>query len=145
WDVEAYVEDQGWQVEPSAVRLVEAGPLRGTLEVEYAFNQSRIVQRISLLAGQRALTFETDVDWREQHILLKAEFPLNIRATDATYEIQFGTVQRPTHEHTPWDQARHEHPAQQCADLPEAGHGVALLHDCTCSHTARDNDRPLSR
>lgn len=144
WDVEAYVEDQGWQVEPSAVRLVEAGPLRGTLEVEYAFNQSRIVQRISLLAGQRALTFETDVDWREQHILLKAEFPLNIRATDATYEIQFGTVQRPTHENTPWDQARHEVPAQQWADLSEAGYGVALLNDCKYGYSARDNVLKLS-
>lgn len=144
WDIEAYVQDQGWPVEPSAARLVEAGPLRATLEVEYAFNQSHITQRISLLAGQRALTFETDVDWHERHILLRVHFPLAIRATDATYEIQFGTVQRPTHENTPWDQARHEVPAQQWADLSEAGYGVALLNDCKYGYSARDNVLTMS-
>lgn len=144
WEVEAYVEDQGWPVEPESARLVEAGPLRATVEVEYAFNRSQITQRISLLAGQRTLTFETDVDWHERHILLRVHFPLAIRAVDATYEIQFGTVERPTHENTSWDQARHEVPAQQWADLSEAGYGAALINDCKYGYSARDNVLALS-
>lgn len=144
WEVEAYVQDQGWPVEPSGARLVEAGPLRATLEVEHPLNRSRITQRISLLAGQRALTFETDVDWHERHLLLRVHFPLAIRAVDATYEIQFGAVERPTHENTLWDQARHEVPAQQWADLSEAGYGAALLNDCKYGYSARDNVLTLS-
>lgn len=144
WDIEAYIQDQGWPVEPSAARLIEAGPLRATLEVEYAFNHSRLTQRISLLAGARALTFETDVDWRERRTLLRVHFPLAIRTPEATYEIQFGTVTRPTHQNTAWDQARHEVPAQQWADLSEAGYGAALLNDCKYGHSTQGHILTLS-
>ena len=36
------------------------------------------------------------------------EFPLNVRAMEATYEIQFGHITRPTHSNTSWDQAKFE-------------------------------------
>ncbi|NDJ78066.1 MAG: alpha-mannosidase [Chloroflexi bacterium] len=144
WEVEVYVQDQGWRLEPEAVRLVESGPLRATLEVTYTFNRSRITQRISLLAGERTLQFETDVDWHEQHILLRAHFPLAIHAMQAAYEVQFGMVDRPTHQNTSWDVARHEVPAQNWADMSEHGYGVALLNDCKYGYSARDNVLTLS-
>jgi alpha-mannosidase len=144
WEVEAYVQDQGWQVQPDAVRVVETGPLRAALEVTYHFNHSTIVQRISLLAGQRALRFDTEVDWHERHILLRTHFPLAVRATNATYEVQFGTVERPTHFNTAWDQARHEVPAQQWADISESGYGVSLLNDCKYGYSTRGSNLALS-
>jgi alpha-mannosidase len=144
WDVETYVQDQGWRLDPDSIRLVEAGPLRAALEITYRFNQSRLVQRVSLLAGQQLLTFDTDVDWHEHHILLRAHFPLAIRAMHATYEIQFGTIQRPTHYNTPWDQAQHEVPAQQWSDLSEGGYGASLINDCKYGHSAQGNVLTLS-
>lgn len=144
WEVEVYVQDQGWQLVPSAVELVESGSLRATLQVTYRFNTSEIVQRISMLAGQRLLTFETDVDWHEQHILLRAHFPLNIRAMNATYEVQFGTVERPTHTNTAWDVAQHEVPAQQWADLSEGDYGVSLLNDSKYGYSAQGNILTMS-
>jgi alpha-mannosidase len=144
WDVEAYVQDQGWQLEPESSRLFESGPVRATLEVTYRFNHSRIVQRISLLAGRRVLTFDTEVDWHERHILLRTHFPLAIRAMNATYEVQFGTVERPTHQNTDWDQARHEVPAQQWADMSESGYGVSLINDCKYGYSTQDNVLTLS-
>ncbi len=144
WDVEAYVQDQGWRLEADTVELLEAGPLRATLEMTYRFNRSRIVQRVSLLAGERLLRFETDVDWHERHILLRVHFPLAVRAMQATYEIQFGTVQRPTHQNTAWDYAQHEVPAQRWADLSEAGYGVSLINDCKHGHSAQGHILTLS-
>ncbi|MBN1563618.1 MAG: alpha-mannosidase [Anaerolineae bacterium] len=144
WDVEIYVEEQGWQLEPTSVELIESGPLRATLQVTYKFNKSEIVQRISLLAGQRTLTFETDVDWHEKHILLRTHFPLNVRAMNATYEIQFGTVERPTHNNTAWDIAQHEVPAQQWADMSEGDYGVSLLNDCKYGYSTRQNVLTMS-
>ncbi|MEQ8675312.1 MAG: glycoside hydrolase family 38 C-terminal domain-containing protein [Aggregatilineales bacterium] len=144
WDIGAYVHEQGWQLMPESSRLVEDGPVRATLEVIYRFNKSRIVQRISLVAGQRVLTFETDVDWHEHHILLKTQFPLAVRAMNATYEVQFGTVERPTHRNTRWDQAQFEVPAQQWADMSESGFGVSLLNDCKYGYSAEDNVLRLS-
>jgi len=76
--------------------------------------------------------------------LLRVHFPLAVRAQDATYEIQFGTVARPAHENTAWDQARHEVPAQQWADLSEAGYGAALLNDCKYGYSARGHMLTLS-
>jgi alpha-mannosidase len=144
WEVESYVQDQGWMLHPESVLLVEEGPLRATLQMTYVFNRSRIVQRVSLLAGQRALTFDTDVDWHERHILLRTHFPLLIRANHVTYEIQFGTIERPTHRNTPWDQAQFEVPAQQWADMSEAGYGVSLLNDCKYGYSAQANILSLS-
>jgi alpha-mannosidase len=144
WDVEAYVQDQGWQLHPESVILVEEGPLRATLQMTYVFNQSRIVQRVSLLAGQRLLMFETEVDWHERHIMLRAHFPLMIRANHVTYEIQFGTVERPTHRNTPWDQAQHEVPAQQWADMSEGSYGVSLLNESKYGYSAQGNILTLS-
>jgi len=142
--VEAYLHDQGWQLTPTACRLLENGPVRATLEVTYRFNHSQIRQRISLTAGQRLLTFATEVDWHERHIMLQTHFPLAIRARHATYEIQFGAIERPTNTNTVWDQAQYEVPAQQWADLSEAGYGVSLLNDGKYGHRALDNVLTLS-
>ena len=48
------------------------------------------------------------VEWHENRKFLKVEFPVNVRSPNATYEIQFGHLQRPTHFNTSWDWARYE-------------------------------------
>lgn len=48
------------------------------------------------------------VHWHEAHKFLKVEFPAHVRSPQATYEIQFGHLQRPTHYNTSWDWARYE-------------------------------------
>ena len=62
--------------------------------------------------------------------MLKAAFPVDVRASEATYEIQFGAVQRPTHRNTSWDEEKFEVCAHRWADLSEPGYGVSLLNDC---------------
>jgi alpha-mannosidase len=84
------------------------------------------------------------VDWCERRKFLKAEFPLNVRAAQATYEIQFGHLQRPTHFNTSWDLARFEVCAHKWADLSEPGGGVALLNDCKYGHAAHGHILRLS-
>ena len=54
-------------------------------------------------AGSRRLEFHDEVDWHEDHTLLKVCFPLAVRAPTATYEMQFGHAERPTHWSTSWD------------------------------------------
>ncbi|HVU66056.1 MAG TPA: alpha-mannosidase [Ktedonobacteraceae bacterium] len=140
WDIDVFYDDKMWTAEPaSAVRVLEAGPLRATLEIERQILHSRYTQRISLAYNSPRLDFETDIDWRERHILLKVAFPVDILSPVATYEIQWGNVQRPTHRNTSWDWARFETCAQKWVDLGEGDYGISVLNDCKYGHDIRDN------
>ena len=100
---------------------------------------SEYTQRISLERASFRVDFDTVIDWRERHVLLKAAFPVNILSPVATHEIQWGHVQRPTHHNTSWDWARFETCAQKWVDLSEDDYGVSLLNDCKYGHNIRDN------
>jgi alpha-mannosidase len=78
--------------------------------------------------------FQTRVDWQESGTMLRAEFPVTVRANECTAEIQFGAIRRPTHRSTSWDAARYEIPAQQWVDLSAPDYGVALLKDAKYGH-----------
>lgn len=48
------------------------------------------------------------VEWHESHKFLKVEFPFNLTTAKASYETQYGFLERPTHNNTSWDSARFE-------------------------------------
>lgn len=99
---------------------------------------SIITQHLTVYAQHPRIDFATHVLWRQRHQLLKVAFPVDIRATEATYEIQFGHLRRPTHQNTSWDIARFEGCAQRFVDLSEHDYGVALLNDCKYGHDIHD-------
>lgn len=78
--------------------------------------------------------FETFVDWQERQKLLKVGFPLDVHALDATFDVAFGNLQRPTHRNTSYESARFEVPAHLWVDVAETGYGAALLNDCKYGH-----------
>jgi alpha-mannosidase len=145
WDIDIFYDDKRWLAEPAeSVRVVENGPLRATLEVRRRILNSDYIQRISLSHNSPRLDFDTTIRWRERHILLKVAFPIDVLAPQATYEIQWGNVQRPTHRNTSWDWARFETCAQKWVDLSEGGYGVSLLNDCKYGHDIHNNVIRLS-
>jgi alpha-mannosidase len=131
WDVDAFYRENGVIIDGvNEMRVVEHGPLRAVVRVMRQFGGSSLTQDIVLRAGSARIDFVTDVEWQESRKLLKVAFPVNILSPRATYEIQYGHVERPTHGNTSWDMARFEVCGQKWADLSEAGYGVALLNDC---------------
>jgi alpha-mannosidase len=124
--------------------VIEAGPLQATLEVRRRVLNSPFVQRISLAYNSPRLDFDTTIMWQERHILLKVAFPVDILSPLATYEIQWGNVQRATHRNTSWDWARFETCAQKWVDLSEGNYGVSLLNDCKYGHDIHDNVMRIS-
>ncbi|HSF82568.1 MAG TPA: alpha-mannosidase [Anaerolineales bacterium] len=140
WDIDIYYDDKIWYADPAAsLRLVESGPLRQTLEVRRKILSSEYTQRISLCRNSARLDFETVIHWNERQTLLKVAFPVQVLAPQATYEVQWGSVQRPTHRNTSWDWARFETCAHKWVDLSEGGYGVSLLNDCKYGHDIRDH------
>ncbi len=145
WDIDIFYEDKMWTADPaSSVQVVEVGPLRAMLEIRRRILHSDYVQRISLSYHSPRLDFETMIDWQERHILLKVTFPVDIFSPVATYEIQGGNVQRPTHRNTSWDWARFETCAQKWVDLSEGDYGVSLLNDCKYGHDIQANVMRIS-
>ncbi|GER90159.1 hypothetical protein KDW_43210 [Dictyobacter vulcani] len=140
WDVDIFYDDKQWLADPAtSIRVVESGPLRATIEVQRQILHSKYTQLISLNYNSPQLDITTDIDWRERHILLKVAFPVDILSPVATYEIQWGNVQRPTHRNTSWDWARFETCAQKFVDLSEGDYGVSVLNDCKYGHDIKEN------
>jgi alpha-mannosidase len=147
WDVEAFAGERAEDlVRLDSFAVVSAGPLVGGVEFGRSFGRSRVVQRMVLRADSRRLDFVTEVDWHEDRKLLKAAFPVDVHARRATYEIQYGHVERPTHRNTSWDLARFEVCAHKWADLtePGGGYGVALLNDSKYGYDILGNVMRLS-
>jgi alpha-mannosidase len=139
WDVEAYnLETLQELTKAESFEVVEEGPVRAAVEVVRKFGSSTITQRISL-GPTPGVRFDTEVDWREENKMLKVAFPVAVNSPRASYEIQFGHVERPTHSNTSWDMAQFEVCAQKWADLSEGGHGVAVLNQGKYGHDIKGN------
>src|SRR5882672_5784750 len=131
WDIDLdYLKSRTDITDLAAQQVEQPGGLRGAVRFTREFGASRFSQRMVLDAGSRLLRFECDVNWREQHKLLKVAFPVTVSSDEATYETQFGHVRRPTHSRTSRARAMFEVCAQRWADLGDADYGVALLNDC---------------
>ena len=140
WDIDIHYDDRMWLARPAdSIEVIEAGPLRASLFIRRRILKSVINQKVSLAAESRRLDFETSIDWHDRHILLKVAFPVDVLSPVATYEIQWGNVQRPTHRNTSWDWARFETAAQKWVDLSEGGYGVSLLNNGKYGHDIHDN------
>jgi alpha-mannosidase len=146
WDVDVFhLEKPLSNPKAKSCRVVEAGPLRAAVVFEYDLSPtSTLVQTVQLNAISPRLDFNTEVDWHESQKFLKVEFPLNVRAQNATYEVQFGHLQRPTHFNTSWDMARFEVVAHRWGDLSDADFGVALLNDSKYGYATHGNVMRLS-
>jgi alpha-mannosidase len=140
WDVDIFYTDKTFLAEPAeSVQVVEQGPLRATLEIKRRILNSPYTQRVSLSCNSPRLDFTTDIDWNERHIMLKVAFGVDVFSPTATYEIQWGNTERPTHHNSSWDWARFETCAQKWVDLSEGGYGVSVLNDCKYGHDIKDN------
>ncbi len=131
WDIDPFAEEICTDLlTPATVTVTEHGPLRATVKVQRPLTASAtLTQHIRLEANSRRLDFVTTIDWRESHVMLKVAFPVAVHSGRATFEIQYGHVERPTHRNTSWDIARFEVPAHKWADISESDFGVALLND----------------
>jgi alpha-mannosidase len=145
WDIDIFYEDRTEKVAGvQSITITETGPLRAAVEIVRKYRSSTIRQTIYMYENSRRIDFDSHVDWHEQHILLKVAFPVDILSPVATFDVQWGNVQRATHRNTSWDWARFETCAHKWADLSESGYGVALLNDCKYGYDIHDNVIRLS-
>jgi len=145
WNIDADFENQRTDLmKADGVKLIESGPLRAVLRVKQHFQSSSFVQDITMYAGVPRVDVNMQADWHEKHILLKVAFPLRARSEKATFEIPYGSIQRPTTRNTPAEKAKFEVPAMRWADLSDTKNGFSLLNDSKYGYDAKGNVLRLS-
>jgi alpha-mannosidase len=111
------------------VRLVERGPVRSVVRVESRYGASELVQDFVLYRERADLDVRAVVDWHERFKALKVRFPVALQVPRATYEIPFGTIQRPTE--------GQEVPGQRWIDLSGRVPGVGKIYGLTIANDSK--------
>lgn len=137
WDIDVFYQDRRWLADPAThIEVIQKNGL-DALKITRRIMNSTYIQVISL--DDDLIVFDTEMDWQETHILLKVAFPVTILSPKATYEVQWGHVERPTHWNTSWDWAKFETVGHKWVNLSEGNYSVSLLNDCKYGHDIRDN------
>jgi alpha-mannosidase len=163
-----FFQDKGqywdaWNIDPNyaqhpledadlrSIYWISCGTVQQRIRVVRQWRNSQFSQDYILDLRSPFLKIETQVDWQETHVLVKAAFPLNITAEFATYETPCGAIERPTlpnpHPLTEHQKAKWEVPALHWADLTqpsEDSYGVSLLNDCKYGYDAQPNGLRLT-
>ena len=151
WEIR--FDEDVWDLkQPRSVSVIEHGPERAVVRIEHTFRaptrkdgpDSTIQQDIAVYAGVPRIDVNTRVDWHEQHVLLKAGFPVNAHSDKATFEIPYGTIERPTTRNTPEEQSMFEVPALRWGDLSNETQGFSLLNASKYGYDAKGNVIRLS-
>jgi alpha-mannosidase len=114
----------------ASMSVTENGPVRATVRIVRKTDKSTLTQDVSIWRSIGRIDFVTSVDWHERRTMLKSAFPVDVLSRKATYEIQYGAIERATHHSTPHDRARYEVTGHRWIDLSEGDYGVSLLNDC---------------
>lgn len=132
WDIDA---DCLLKLQPDVQildrKVTTNGPLEFRLHCSYQFGVSSTMEQDIIFRSDSTLVeWNTVLHWREQHRILKAAFPTNVRSKYARHEIQFGYIERPTTLNDTREQAMFERCNHRYTDLSEPSRGIALLNDC---------------
>jgi len=148
-DYDAWNIDPGTlDVPPSVIENADSVELIQTAEpgirVTRHWQGSKFVQTFRLTADGDTVDVENDIDWHETHVLLKAAFPLAASGPFATYEIPYGTIERPTTRNNSWEKAQFEVAAMRWADLSGPGgdgkqHGLSVINTSKYGYDAAGN------
>ncbi len=144
WDIDEYYSRMC--LENAKVTDVKpfAGPVRQGFVAKLSIGDSTLTQTITLSHTGKRLDFVTDVNWNEHHKLLRVAFPTAIEAPEAKFEIQYGNVNRATHDNTKWHYAQFEAVGHRFADLSCSDYGVALLNDSKYGYRVKGRELSLS-
>jgi alpha-mannosidase len=146
WNVDPGTLDQPPTIltKADSVDLVRESAGDESVRVTRTWQSSKFVQTIWIDELSNQIDIDNDIDWHEKHVLLKAAFPLAVTSDFATYEIPYGTIERPTTRNNSFEKAQFEVPAMRWADLSGAGpdgkvHGLSILNQDKYGYDAVGN------
>ena len=143
-DYDAWNVDPGTlDVPPMTIEKADTVELLGErgahpgIRITRHWQSSNFVQTLTLAGDE--VNVDNEFDWHEAHVLLKTAFPLAATSDFATYEIPYGTIDRPTTRNNSWEKAQFEVPAMRWADLGDGRHGLSVINDTKYGYDAVGN------
>jgi alpha-mannosidase len=126
--------------------LVESGPVRAVLRGSARLGAaSQVTASYTLEAGSHWLQVELEIDWREDHRLLKFHCPTGFQGRQARFGAPFGSVARPQLPGDARDEAQWEVPGSRWAAVTDDdGTGLAMVTEAKFGFSCRDGDLGLS-
>lgn len=147
WNIDPNYQDYPLPAsELKSIEYLDQGLIQSRIRVIRIIGQSEFIQDYILEAHSSVLKIKTQVNWQEEHVLVKAAFPLNLESDVVTYEIACGVIERLTRPKTEAEKAKWEVYGHRWADLSDVkrNYGVSLLNDCKYGYDSRDNQIRLT-
>lgn len=144
WEIREYYKEKSYPINDFVSSEKVFDGERSGLKIIRKFEESTIEQTIWLYEHIDRIDFDTKLDWQTEHVLVKAFFPVDVNAEKATFDTQFGNLERPAHANTSWDKAKFEVCGHKFADLSDDSYGLSVLNDCKYGYSVRNGEIGLS-
>jgi alpha-mannosidase len=142
WNIDPqYAEKQLPPSQLKSIEWIEEGEIRQHIRVVRELAGCEFTQDYILDIHSPILHIKTSVDWQTEHVLIKANFPLNLTANISTSETACGAIDRTTQPETAAEKAKWELPMHRWVNLTDDSgeYGVSLLNNCKYGYDAGTN------
>ncbi|MBR2397756.1 MAG: alpha-mannosidase, partial [Clostridia bacterium] len=144
WEIANYYKEKEFAVNDVVSCEVVKDNCGAGIKTVRKLGDSIITDTVYLYDDKDVLEFDDTVDWKESHVLLKREFPIDVVTDRASCEIQYGYADRSTTRNTSWDNAKFEVCAHKYVDVSENDYGVSLINESKFGHGLYDNNITLT-
>lgn len=144
WELESTIDGKKEEITNLVNMTTYHNILGYEIQCSWKYNKSTINQFIFVYNDSPRIDFKTTVDWQETQKILKTAFTVDIRSTQARFDIQYGNILRSITRNTSWEAAKYEVCAHKWVDFSETDYGLALLNDCKYGYDIKDNTMRLS-
>ncbi|TVR13813.1 MAG: hypothetical protein EA401_05890, partial [Planctomycetota bacterium] len=147
WDIDQWSMDLPSPVPPCPLTLSEQGPVRSVLQGTCRFGKQSTLQVTWILEAESdCLEAVVDIDWQEEHTLLKWLCNTRYTGSHARFGAPFGSVRRRQHAGLSTHEAQWEVPGSRWAVISDDQEdlGLAILTEAKYGFHAREGELGLS-
>ncbi len=146
WDIDADEEEKFAPAGKLISReVISDGAVELRIRSRYELSDKCVIEQDMIFdAASPMISFETIIDWQEEHRFLKAAFDTALLADGVRSEIQFGHIRRSNHRRNDEEKARFETCNHKYSDLSENSYGIALLNDSKYGLSVNEGSMRLS-
>jgi alpha-mannosidase len=124
----------------AVIKVMENGPLRGTIRSTTSYGSSVLTIDWTLYSGSRNIEAKVTLDWHEHLKMLKFSFPVDVESPTATYETPYGHIVRETN--------GFENPGQRWIDVSGKHNGntsgLTVINDAKYGYSVSGSDMRIS-